>query len=565
VGRPSRGGGPIRRALATVPRTVWLIVALWGALLLGASVLWPMSYGYDEPAHIDMAYVYSANPFHFYGPGQLSYTKANVAMQALQPGYPLKVRLDTAPILPRGQRPSFAQLGGHTPAKGSQPNQMVQHPPLYYWMEAAVLRVPGMSGLAWDLQVWIMRLLSVVLMLPVPLLCWATARRLLIARMGGAALDPDRASRLAVLAAVVPLTVPNMIRDGSSVTNDTLLILTTSVVLYLISRVMTGDLSRRTAAWLAVALAAALLTKGLALILPLVILAAYLVGGWRRRPPPPTIRSVGGPLLIVAVGAVVGGLWWLRNLIDYGTVQVDGYGTAETRVLYGPPDHKGTLLHFLPAFTSGFISRIWGGIGIPDTPNPGPVIIYGWFIVVLVGVVAALVVKGRAGERVGAAVLLAITVLTFGVVAEGSLSIFRQWSNHLTAEQGRYIYSTIAAPAALAALGWIRMTHRRVHTALAPIVLIAAVVTNAVVWLMILRTWYQPANPLPPLQGLRDAIHGLLRWSPLPEPVTILLVMVLPAVTAVLAVVGVVEDTRRWRRALAEDSDDSHPAVRATV
>ena len=322
---------------------------------------------------------------------------------------------------------------------------MVQHPPLYYWMEAAVLRMPGVSGLAWDLQVWIMRLLSVVLMLPVPLLCWATARRLLTATSGGAAMDPERASRLAVLAAVVPLSVPNMIRDGSSVTNDTLLILTTSVVLYLVSRVMTGDLSRRTAAWLAVALAAALLTKGLALVLPLVILAAYLIAGRRQRPPPPRSRAVGVPLLIVAVGAVVGGLWWLRNLIEYGTVQVDGFGAAQTRVLYGTPDHKGTLLHFIPAFTSGFISRIWGGIGIPDTPNPGPIIVYGWFIVVLVGVVGALVVKGRAGERLGALVLIATSVLTFGVVAEGSLSVFRQWSDHLSAEQGRYLYSTVVA------------------------------------------------------------------------------------------------------------------------
>jgi len=59
-------------------RAIWLVTMLWGALLVGASLLWPMTYGYDEPQHLDMAYVYSAHPFTFHGPGELLPTRANI-------------------------------------------------------------------------------------------------------------------------------------------------------------------------------------------------------------------------------------------------------------------------------------------------------------------------------------------------------------------------------------------------------------------------------------------------------------------------------------------------------
>jgi 4-amino-4-deoxy-L-arabinose transferase-like glycosyltransferase len=566
--RQNRGAkqpGTLIRRLSSVPTTLWLITALWGALLLGASVLWPMSYGYDEPTHIDMAYVYSTNPFHFFGPGQLSLTEASVGMQGQMPRYPFAVRLADAPILPRSERPTFAQLGGHAFSQVGQPNQMVQHPPLYYWLEAAVLRVPGVSYLSWDLQVWLMRLGSVLMMLPLPVLCWAATRRLLIGRQQaenpsdtatpeGVVMN-DNVSRLAVLAAVIPLTVPNLIRDGSSVTNDTLLVLTTSVLLYLLSRVLTGDLTRRTAVWVAVSLAAALWTKGLALVLPPIVLAAYLVGWWRWPNPASRMRTLWPPLAIAAAGGVVGGLWWLRNLIDYGTVQVNGFGPGYNRVLYGPPDNVGTFTHFVPSFISGFVMRIWGGVGLPDTPSPGPFIIYGWFFVVLLGVVAALLVKGNAGGRLRGLVLISAPVLTVLVVADGSFSTYEHWSNALAGVQGRYLYGALVAVAALATIGWIQMTHRRVHAVFIPVVLVGAILTNATVWNMILRSWYEPLRGAGPVAGMKTAIHALLRWSPLPSAVTLLLVILAPAALSLVTVVATIRDARQLHRTLGRDAE----------
>jgi hypothetical protein len=520
------------RPAADVPLAVWLVTALWGSLLLGASLLWPMTYGYDEPQHVDMAYVYSVAPFHFYGPGELHMTKASTEAERVMPGYPPQSRFASITPAPRGSRPSFSQLGGHTASPAVRPNQMVQHPPLYYWAEAVVLRVPGVGGLSWDVQVWLMRLLSVLFMLPVPLLCWASTRRPL-----GRSLAPQQVSRVAWLAAVVPLTIPNLVRDGASVNNDSLLILSSSVLIYLLCRVLTGDVSRRTAVWVAVSLAVALLTKGFALSYPPIVLLAYLVGvresesGWQAR-----VRTIALPLGIAAIGGVVGGLWWLRNVVEYHAVQIHGFGPDFTDIAYGTPDNHGTLTHFVPRFSKGLASRIWAGVGVPDLPSTGPVIAYGWLVLVLLGILVALSIRGAArGDRLRATVLVAFPVLTIVTTAVGSYGTYRKWSDSVHGAQGRYVYHVIVVIAVLAAVGWQRALRHRFGTPATVLVLALAVLTNAITWLLILRSWYQPKSTWS-LDELRDGAHGVLTWSPVAPAVTVTLVAVFPAALSIAAI-----------------------------
>jgi hypothetical protein len=557
--------------LGSIPRAVWAVTLLWCSLLLGASVVWPASYGLDEPQHIDMAYDYSAHPFTFYGPGRLQLSLAGVGVQHAVPGYPPQVRLAVAPIPPRGHRPTFAQLGGHAFEKAGQPDQMVEHPPLYYWLEALVLRFPGVSGLAWDLQVWLMRLLSIAFMSPVPLLCWSTARRLLAKPFGRFA--PLCASRLAVLAAVCPLSIPNLVRDGSSVDNDTLLIFATSVLLWGLARVVCGDLGLRTAAIVSAALAVALWTKGFALALPPLILVAYLfapsryvrggrvgdsnvayptvpahsspskaeaVAGWRAR-----VASVRRPVGVCAIGALAGSFWWVRNVIDYGTLQVNGFGTTYAlEHLYGTPDYKGTLLHFIPPFLDGFALRIWGEVGLPDSPSPGPLVIYGWLFVALVGIVAALAVRSRPGTRRRLAILGLGPLAYFAITFEGSYSAFREWAHDgVRADQGRYIYGGIVVIAVLSAVGWFSLVRPRFHRRLAPIALCGAILTNGATWLLILRSWYQPVGDPSYGSGTEKALGALLRWSPLPVGLTILVVFILPCLAGLVCLAEVWRDT----------------------
>jgi 4-amino-4-deoxy-L-arabinose transferase-like glycosyltransferase len=533
---------------------VWLITAVWVSLLLGASVVWPMAYGLDELAHVDMAYDYSAHPFKLYVPGQLGYSSAATRIENSLPGVPPRTRLALAPIQPRQTRPTLAQLGGDAIQNGGR-NQMVEHPPLYYWLEAAVLRLPGVSRLAWDLDVWLMRLLSVVIMSPVPLLCWATARRLLTAPVGW--LNQDSAARLACLAAALPLTIPNLIRDGASVDNDTLLILTTSVVLYLVSRVMTGDRSTRTALLLSVALAAALWTKGFALALPPIIFVAYLIGARHSKEEAPLLARIARPVGIVAIGALIGGAWWLRNILDYRAVQPNGFGRAYENVLYGPPDYHGTLSNFVLPYLTGFAARIWGEVGYPDSPSPGPLIVWGWFFVALIGVVAALIIRSRPGARLRLGVLALVPVAYFAITSAGSYRTFENWSRiGPQAEQGRYIYAGIVAIAVLFAYGWFQLGRPRLHARFTPLVVVGAIATNAVVWLMLLRSWYMPITDRGYVSGTIRAFHALVRWSPVPSWVTILVVGVLPIVTSVACIVSVFRDAHDWKPSSARVATD---------
>lgn len=530
------------RRLPPIPAKVWLIAALWASLLLGASLLWPMSYGYSEPAHIDMAYAYSADPFHFYGAGHLLPTQATVNMQQLVPGYPPKESLAGAPIPLRGERPSFAQLGGHAATHGTPPNQMVQHPPLYYWTEAVVLRVPGVSHLSWDKQVWLMRLLSVLFMLPIPILAWATATRVL----SHIHPHPD-ATRLAVLAAVVPLTIPNLIRVGSSVTNESLLILAASVVSYLATRVMTGDLSRRTGIWMGAGLAVALLTKGSALVLPPIALAAYILGAARRED---GVRADTRAFLLAlvapATGCLIGGLWWLRNLVDYGRVQIDGLGSAYERNLYGPPTNTGGVGDFVPKFLHFFTHRIWGGIGLPDSPTLTPFLVYGWFAVVMIGVLTCIFLRTGRGSQLRTLALAAAPVFTMVGLLVSSYPKYHKWPGippYPRASQGHYVYHLIVIVSVLAAVGWLRLLQPRAHSWLVPITLVGAILTNAAAWLYVLDSWYKPRGA-PAAHGYLDTLHSLSRWSPAPKLLTEFLVCLLPVLVSIIAIIAAVRQAR---------------------
>jgi 4-amino-4-deoxy-L-arabinose transferase-like glycosyltransferase len=525
--------------LGRIPGVIWCITGLWVVLLLGASVVWPMTYGYDEPHHIDMAYDYAYHPLRFYGPAQLHVTYADDAMQHLLPGYPPSKSLADWPIAPRDKRPTFLQLGGPKLTSGGQPNQMDEHPPLYYWMEAVVLRLPGVSHLAWDLQVWLMRLLSVALVAPLPIFGWATARKLTTP----AGAEPGVAEWTAVLAAALPLTCASLIRDGSAVTNDTLLVSLTTVLVYLIARVLRGDRSARTATLVAVTLAAALWTKGTALAYPPVVFIAYLVGA-SGRGVLERLKSALRPLVLVAGGCVLGGLWWLRNVIDYGTVQPSGFGSAYTRIVYGTPDHSGSIIRWAPTFVVEFVGRIWGGMGILDRPSIGPFVEYGWPVLVGAAVLVAVLSKGQPGDRLRAWVLAAFPVAVFLIVAEGSYSTNKEWSGIVAAAQGRYIYPCFTALSALAILGLQRVVKGKSTAWLPMLALVAGLVTNAAAWLIILRSWYKPQGASSTIGGLHQSISSLLRWSPLPDAMTVLLVVVLPVTAAVGTLIVCLRRTR---------------------
>jgi hypothetical protein len=145
------------------------------------------------------------------------------------------------------------------------------HPPLYYILAAATLvPFPSLNVTA---QLYIVRIFSLIL----------TALTVWVAYRATHSLLPDSPA----LAASVPLFIallPMHAFLGSSVNNDALAELTATVVIWLLIEISRRGLTWRRGAWLAVGLAAALLTKRtIFFLVPLAAIALLIVLSPRAR------------------------------------------------------------------------------------------------------------------------------------------------------------------------------------------------------------------------------------------------------------------------------------------
>ena len=502
---------PTRRFPRHVPLLVWAVTAVHIALMVLCSLLYPAFSGLDETTHVDMTYAYSDGHGPYPPGGRLLARGIEVVYGDLTVPPKAGSYSDT-PIEPRGERPSIDEAGGDVPAAAYPlPNQMVQHPPLYYYVEAAVLVVPGVDDLAYDRQVALLRWGSILMLAPLPLLIWATGRRLF-----------GSDSRIPVLASIVPVTMPGLSRLGASVNNDNLLILLSALLTLVLAGVLRGDLRRRTGALTGLLLGLTLLTKGLALVLPLFVAAVYLVA-WLRARPRPSLLAGALPLgLAAGVSAVVGGWWWLRNVLLFGTVQPSGLGDYWTRQVEGPPRAGFGWSGFVPEWGQRFAMRFWGGLGYPDAPILPRWLTTGWLLLLLAAALAGVAfgLGGRKG-RLAAATLLLPALCLAGLIFYGS-GVEYNYNGRLPGIQGRYVYPGLPALALLFALGLTRVTGR-VARVLPLLVVAAGLVTQALAWRLILADWWVPERygAADPETRLRGALDGVERWSPWPAWLTL--------------------------------------------
>lgn len=508
-----------QRAWRRVPRLVWAITALHISLMAMASVIYPTFMGYDEAWHVDMVWSY----YHgdgLYGPGE-RHMDRGVAIANSKVPFPTRTAgYAQVPIDPRGDRPSLDALddGDRTPSP--RPNQMVQHPPLYYLTEAVLLRaVPWSGSLGYDQQVWLMRLFSILMVAPVPLLAWATARRL----VGDGS--------VALTASALTVTLPGLSRVGGSVNNDNLLILLVAGLMLMLARVTTGDLSRRTGLVVGTLTALALLTKGLALALPVPVALAYGVA-WLRHG-----RRAAAPLVLAALVAAGGAWWWVRNLVLYGAVQPAGVGPDFFAQELGQPNPGGTITAFTTGFFHRLSARFWGGFGIFDYPNLPHWVGYAWLVTVALAMAGGVCFGiGASWGRLAAAVFALPAVAFLGIIFYGSYDNYRFNMRIWAGIQGRYLYPTLTGIAVLAALCAARLARR--HARLLPLAVLAAgLLTQAWAFRLLLDNWWAPTRSGDsPVAQLREALGGVLRWSPWPRPVTMLpFALVAVCAVAVLA------------------------------
>jgi len=488
-----------------LPVVVWLVVLLQAAFTIGTMVLYPTFQNPDEAAHVDYVLAHRHGDW-LEGPGERFYQGGVILATGKVPGTQFQTHVGGRPVLPRDQRPSFDKLGTFS-ATDRQPDQMVQHPFLYYGVAAGLsYLIPGFSHQHFDVQVFWLRMISLLLMLPVPILIFLTARRLTGSEVVG------------LVAALIPLSMPGYIRTGASVTNDSMAVLFGALLLYVLARVATGDLSQSMAVWTGLAWAGGLLTKGLALAMPPVIAGAYLVGA--SGPLRERIRSAWRPALLAGVvGTAVGGWWWIRNYIVYGVVQTNGLGPIWSKNQFGPDRPGGTDLKFAENFVRLFGKRVWGSLGlldVPAMPTVVPVLIEIAFVALVVwGVVIGL--RRTSAPRWAGVTFTLPVVLTLGVLYIGT----RHWYLHtlkLPGLQARYLFPVIAGLATLAAVGLCRLAGRWARW-LPAVVALGAVLFQLGAAFVVLDDEMSPNEP-----GIRrrvlDALHFLLGWAPWRTPIT---------------------------------------------
>jgi 4-amino-4-deoxy-L-arabinose transferase-like glycosyltransferase len=346
-----------------------------------------------------------------------------------------------------------------------------------------------------------MRVLTALMAAAIPLLTWLICRRL------------DTTETAATAAAALTLAVPGLTRVTGMVSNDSFMVLTAAGLSLALVHVATGDLSRRTALMTGGLTAAALLTKGFGLPLPLLVVGSYLIAarGGLRRVLIPLATALG-------VGFVFGGIWWLRNLIAFGAIQPNGYGTPALSTIFNRPNvHGGGPLG---PYVRGIFDRLsrsfWGGVGTTSSPTISKELAVWVSIAALVVVALGIIVGVRGRHRLVLLLLAAPVLLALVIVVQGSLPIYNE-RGQIRGVQGRYLYLAIPGLAVCAAVAADRvlLRARGLLPALAVLVLIAMQSVGAV--RVVKRLWWAPERDD---NTLSSALHHLEVLSPWPDWVT---------------------------------------------
>jgi 4-amino-4-deoxy-L-arabinose transferase-like glycosyltransferase len=506
-----------RSIVSGVPLFVWLVTLLHVLVMVVNVGFWAPNRGPDEFRHVGLSMaVASGAVLPWPDPGTFT-TTTGVSAGLLSPALAEGKTLYSAKAAPssRSAWPSYADRGGDDP--GARPNQLVQHPPTFYYLMGAALHLlPDYAGRPYIDVYLFLRLLNVLLLAPLTLLIYAAAKRLL------------GAGPAASTAAVAVLAIPQVARNGASVENDNLLVLLLAALTVLTVFVITGDTTRRTALGIGVLGALALLTKGLSLFLPLYLVVVYAYALLRSGR-----RAVLPALIALAVAGFGSGWWWLRNIIVFGVIQPEGNQVVQNGL--GPPrtTWADTGMQFAEHFVRRMNYRFWLDAHI-WAPPPW----VEWFdavlaVVLVVGLVAGLATARRWSSfgSLRALVILVPAACQLGIITIGA---WHSWQSTLfpAGQQGRYIYGGLLGLLVVASAGLARLFGKRAQ--LLPIVALAGgLVVTVVQFALGFRIYYTPRHHTSYVNDLTVGSRNLLAWSPLPA--TAFWVAVIATVVVALA------------------------------
>lgn len=527
-----------RELVRTTPLVVWLLVALTAGVAFIATVFYPEYRGPDEMQHVDMTVSVAQRSVNWQ-PGEKMMTLGVARSPLSSPSrlhHPLYLGKDNVPQ--RGARPSYDALGGDTPT--SSKNQLVEHPPLYYFVLGSVLDlVPNWQHMPFDRVLVFLRLVSSLLVIPIPWFAYAAARTL-----GGR-------RGVAVAAAATPLLIPQLMHLAGSVNNDALVTVLGAASVWLATRVLAGDLTRRTAGQLGVLGAAMALTKGFGLVVTLFVVLCYLVAFWRaRRDPEARVpAAIGRCALWFVPPMLVASTWWLGNLTLYQRVMPDGLLTPDRQHVNQYPPHTTFAksgLTFVKKWLDDYTQRFWfdDPTGV-QTNWVLHLIAFLATVAVLVLLVVVLVrpVLDRAFTLI-AVVCVAITTADLMRLAWPSYRSTR----FVGVAQGRYLFM-LAVPIGLVIVFGLSALLRGSGKWVARVVVTTAVAFSVVGALDSVRFYWRPVPGTP--HAAWRSLQDLVYVSAIPPLVLVPLMLVVLGLTiAVLAAVWLprsAEGGRWWR------------------
>jgi hypothetical protein len=486
-----------------------VVTATFGLWLVAWALVVPVFQAPDETAHIDAA-VHLALGDAWAAPGDLHVTNAVEAA---------KTELATKPS---SQWSTVSELLQNAPGPSATVNQMTQHPPTAYLAGAAVLRAVDFGDLRWDRAFIALRLADVLAVTALPLLAWASVRRV------------TRSPRAALVGGLAVFATPELASIGSSFSNDAPVLLVGGVVVWLATRLLTGDTRWRTTIALAAVLGALVWIKGTGLpAVPFVAVVVLFAGAGVLSLRQRVVRTV----VAMAVSGGIGAWWWLHNWFAYGRIQPNGYASIRPPKDFPPGEHP-TLGHFLDVSWGTLARTFWGSFGARAQVSMGDMLTAVLTIVVLVVLVGW---AFRRGPDLRVALCLAVfPALLIGIQNETSAGAYLR-TTEVAATQGRYYFPAIVCLIVLSALAWRRLVpagRARSWVAVALAVLLPAV---GVYGFAVASAWFWNAA-LFPVTG-----RGLLRYTEIgPVPPAVLVVVV--ALVAVGLVVSVVQVARADRR-----------------
>lgn len=472
---------------------VWSITALHLTILLAYSILAPTYRAPDEPLHVDLAHLFSEE-LRYPAWDERDTGSGILRSLDLVEFHSGSRNLEAAEAPNRGDRPSIDEL--EEPPRSRGANQLPQHPPLYYaiagGLERGVDAVTGDPIRAFDLEAWFYRLVSMLIIAPVPVLIYRTGRRLAL---------PEPVSTAATL---FPLAVPNYLHIGSVANNDSLLILLFCALTPLVVRLADGDVGLRAAALAGFVTGLAMYTKGFALVMPFWVLAGLVVA-LRRLGTDHIGRVARAGVVYSAASLAAGGWWWIANVIRYGQLAPSRYGELVQPI----EDDARDLVMFLRTWGELTTRRFWGDFGWFDVHIPGVAVIAASAVVVTALVVACARRDRVAATPVGNRLLLAapfvlLVALQFRNALQAYLDLGR-----MPGLQGRYWFGAMAALAVIVALGIANLRPSLVR--LLPIGMLAGAVAMNVLGVRAMLGHYWGA----PGSTVTERIRAAVAWAPM--------------------------------------------------